>query len=171
MKYRCVLGLFSLQTRILDACHGVEVLPTCDLARLRVSLHRNLLERAMAGRLGAHGTRTWVAESHIIITVAAASLQIADTDEAHLAVAFAVLARALITAILADLRTAVAVGAELELWENVLGIRARAILLPGLVLGSTWCSIWLRLYISSCFKRSGTARCALLFSHFDGSSK
>ena len=47
---RCMLGLFSLQTRILDPRHIVEVLPARDLTRLRVSLHRNLLERVLAGR-------------------------------------------------------------------------------------------------------------------------
>ena len=49
VKYRCMLGLFSLQTRILDPSHRVEVLPTCDLTRLCISLHRNLLEGAVGG--------------------------------------------------------------------------------------------------------------------------
>ena len=44
-----MLGLFSLQTRILDPRHIVEVLPARDLTRLRVSLHRNLLERVLGG--------------------------------------------------------------------------------------------------------------------------
>ena len=49
-EHRCMLGLFSLQARILDPRHGVKVLPACDLTRLRVSLHRNLLERVLGGR-------------------------------------------------------------------------------------------------------------------------
>lgn len=120
-KHRSVLRLLGLQAWVVKSGHSVEILPARDLTRLRISLHCNLLETVLSGG-------SWVTKSHIIVTITT-TLHINDTQVAHLTVSLAVIFRALSIAIIADLRAAVPIRAELELGEDVLSWRALAFLL------------------------------------------
>ena len=109
--------------------------------------------------------RRWVAECHFIVTITVvAALKIANTDEAHLAVAFTIIAEALIKAILANLCVAIAVRAELKLRKNVLIFRAFAILLLRLILGSARGLLLLLLLLVSLLK-SWRALSTLFLTH------
>ena len=119
-----MLRLLGLQAWVVKSGHSVEILPARDLTRFRISLHCNLLETVLGGG-------SWVAKSHIIVTITTilTTLHINDTQVAHLTVSLAVIFRALSIAIIADLRAAVPIRAELELGKDMLSWRALAFLL------------------------------------------
>ena len=59
VKHRCMLGLLSLKERIFEARHGVEVLPTCYLSRLIISLHSYLLKTSASSTRACTSVASW----------------------------------------------------------------------------------------------------------------